>query len=171
MVADVYIEENGFYQIDCTAADWSTDQVQAEYHKSGLFLSDVDFVACTDDFVFLIEYKNANAPGASKPDAFKPHEDSKVDSVARKFYDSLHYLAINGISKPVKFIYIVEYPSAGIVERKMLRNKIAAKLPFKLQENKTARIVDDFDVVSISEWNTHEEYSVFPLAQVSEDAS
>ena len=40
----VYKEENGVYQIDCSAAVWSTDQIYNLYHTAGVFLKDADFV-------------------------------------------------------------------------------------------------------------------------------
>jgi len=168
MADKVYMEENEVYQIDCSTAVWSTNQVYAQYHASGVFLSDVDFVASTEDYIYLIEYKNAAVPNAIYPNKYQPQDAQNVDKIARKFYDSLHFLAISGKDKPTKYIFIVEYPSAGVTDRKMLRNKIATKLPFKLQENKSKKIIKSFDVVSISEWNLHAEYSRFPLTMVQQ---
>ena len=167
MAGRTFLEENGIYQIDFTAALCSTNQIQAEYHSAGLFLSDVDFVASTEEYVFLVEYKNASVSGATNPAAFRPHEEKRVDSVARKFYDSLHFLTVNGNRKPVKYVYIVEYPNADASTRKMLREKIAKKLPFEMQKGKVYSLIEDFDVVSIAEWNEDAEYSQFPLTPVS----
>jgi uncharacterized protein (UPF0297 family) len=166
MPRNIYIEENGFYQIDCSAAVWSTDQIHDEYHSSGLFLSDVDFATETDNYVYLIEYKNGLIPKAITHSNFDPHVEEKIKNVLRKFYDSLHYQSINGINKPVKYVYIVEYKNADTVTRKMLRDKIILRLPFKLQQNKKAKIIESFDVVSIAEWNRHDEYKQFPLTPV-----
>ena len=171
MAGGVYFEENRVYQIDCSQAIWATDQVHSQYHAAGTFLCDADFIAETPDCIYIIEYKNANIPDASNPDGFKPAAQSKVDSVARKFYDSLHYLAINNKDKAVKYVYIVEYPNAGPTERKLLRNLIADRLPFKLQKGQTKPIIDSFDVVSIAEWNSHQDYSKFPLTTIIQGVS
>ncbi|MGB8453164.1 MAG: hypothetical protein WCD89_12655 [Anaerocolumna sp.] len=162
------MEENGAYQLDCSTAMWSTDQMHNLYHSSGTFLCDSDFIAETSEFVLLIEYKNANLPNAANPGAFNPSVPKKIDNVARKFYDSLHYLSLERKSKPVKYIYIVEYPNAGVTDRKMLRNAIANKLPFKMQIGKAGKLIENFEVMSISEWNSHAEYSKLPLAPVKQ---
>lgn len=163
----VYQEENGIYQIDCSSAVWSADQIHNVYHAAGLFLSDADFAIETSEYILLVEYKNANIPNAVKPSAFNPFSEKKIYDVARKFYDSLHYLTLEGKNKPIKYIYIAEYPNAGITDRKMLRNCIAEKLPFKMQRDKSTKLIHDFDVLSISEWNSHPEYSAYPLSLIS----
>ena len=167
----IFIEENGIYQIDCTAAVWTTNKINDEYKSTSSFLSDVDFVACSDKFTYLIEYKNANISGAVNPEGFKPFEDRLINSITKKFYDSLHYLKLNKISKPVKYVYIVEYPKAGKTDRKLLRERIAAKLPFKLQHNKIVKIIYDFDVVSIDEWNQHMSKPVSSTSKPDESIS
>lgn len=171
MAGSIHVEENGVYQLDCSTAIWSTDQINSLYHSTGTFLSDADFVAETSDFIMIIEYKNANVPNAANPDAFNPSSTRKIDNVARKFYDSLHYLALERKTKPVKYVYIVEYPNAGVTDRKMLRNAIADRLPFKMQLGKAGKLIKDFEVVSIAEWNDHKDYSVFPLSLVAQGAA
>lgn len=168
MSGSIHTEENGVYTLDCSAALWSTDQIHNLYHSSGVFLCDVDFIAETPDFLLLIEYKNADIPNAANAGAFNPSSAKKVDNVARKFYDSLHYLALEGKIKPVKYVYIVEYPNAGVTDRKMLRNAIAVKLPFKMQQGKPAKLIENFEVMSIQEFNGHSEYSAFPLTPVAQ---
>ncbi|WP_216364917.1 hypothetical protein [Paenibacillus sp. BIHB 4019] len=173
MAGGIYIEEKGKYKIDCTSALWATDEIHTDYHSLGLsILCDADFVAETQDHIYLIEYKNANIPEAiAHNSTFNPAESKYIDKVARKFYDSLHYLAAKGKRKPVKYIYIVEYPNAGTTDRKMLRNKIATSLPFALQKGQANVLIDDFQVVSIEEWNESEEYSQFPLTPVQRGAA
>ena len=62
----IYIEENGQYSLDCSAALWSTDQIHQYYqdpaHAYGIvnFLCDVDFVIENETHILLVEYKNAN---------------------------------------------------------------------------------------------------------------
>lgn len=173
MAGGIYMEEKGHYQIDCRAALWSTDKIHADYHSIGLsILSDADFVAETEDSIYLIEYKNSNVPEAVAHHAvFDPAKPKYIDKVTRKFYDSLHYLAVRKKEKPLKYIFIVEYPHAGATDRKMLRNKISTHLPFALQKDQEKKLIDDFQVLSISEWNEHEEYSIFPLTPVQQGAA
>ena len=87
-------EENGFYQIDCTNAVWATDAIHQDYHDAGLHIHDVDFLIENEDTIFLIDYKNANIPGAASPNSFQPASDQKVNNVVRKYFDSLHYLTL-----------------------------------------------------------------------------
>ena len=167
MNPSIFTEENGVYQIDCSAAIWATDQISSLYHAEGTFLSDVDFAIETPDHLLLVEYKNASISGAVNPQAFQPSSAKSVDKIARKFYDSLHYLQMEEKCKPVKYVYVVEYPNAGKTDRKMLRNLIAARLPFKMQKGKKGRLIEDFEVLSISEWNSHTKYGIFPLSPVA----
>lgn len=166
MEQTVFVEENGVYQIDCSAAVWATDQIYSCYHSAGTFLSDADFAIETSDFLLLIEYKNAGIPGAANPQAFNPASEKGVKKVARKFYDSLHYLSLEEKSKPVRYVYIVEYPNAGETDRKNLRNLIGVYLPFRMQCGKSKKIIEDFEVLSISEWNSHAEYGAFQITPV-----
>lgn len=59
------------------------------------------------------------------------------------------------MEKKKKYVLILEFPNADPVTRKYLRNRVAAKLPFKFQEqNKmTEKLIDSVDVVSLKEWN------------------
>ena len=161
-------EENGLYELDCTKALWATDEIRAVYDASGAPLSDTDFVVETEDFIYLIEYKNGNIQKAIEHgQVFNPAEDKKRRDIIKNFYDSRHYLTIKGKNKPVKYIYIVEYPDASVTTRKMLRNNIVKQLPFKLQKNQPVKLIYDFAVVSIAEWNEHEEYARFPLKLIT----
>lgn len=166
----VYIEENGVYMLDCTAAIWSTNQIHEHYAQcvSGSFLNDVDFVIETNDYLLLVEYKNANIPGAAHPEKFRPERNEKLENVAKKYYDSLHYLFLAGKDKPKQFIYIVEYPKGDPTSRKMLRNKLKDRLPFKMQsalfENR--RMIEDVQVLNIQEWNADKLFGHFPISPV-----
>ena len=166
MQGDIFIEENGFYQIDCSSAIWASNKINAEYQVVGNFLSDADYVIEGASYIYLVEYKNANIQGAANAKAFQPQSDKKTDVIARKFYDSIHYLTIHGKGKPVKYVYIVEYPYAGATDRKLLRNKISDRLPFKLQNGKIGKLIEDFEALSIEEWNNHADFSQFPLTPV-----
>jgi len=164
--AGIYIEEQGVYQIDCSRAVWSTDQVHSDYRNAGTFLSDADFIAETDDYIYIVEYKNATISSQAESSGFDPTEQRIVDKIAKKFYDSLHYIRIHNKNKPVKYVFIVEYPAAGVLEREELCDIIWDRLPFALQTGKPAKIIEDFEVVSIAEWNEHPEYSQFPFSPV-----
>ena len=163
----IYIEEKGEYQIDFNNTIWSTDQMHSDYHNAGVALSDVDFVAETADNILLIEYKNGIIDAAIAHNAnFDPSETKTKDKIAKKFYDSIHYLKVKDKCKPIKYIFIVEYPNADVTTRKMLREEISKRLPFKLQANQPGQLIDDFEVLSIDEWNSNEEYSKLPLTPV-----
>lgn len=66
----------------------------------------------------MVEYKNACLASAKNPEAFHPMEDKKISIITRKFYDSLHYLRLLDKTKPVWYIYILEYPNGDVTTRK-----------------------------------------------------
>ena len=171
-----YIEENGQYSIDCTAALWSTDEIhdcfQDPSHTYGVigFLCDVDFVIENESHILLVEYKNADIPGAAHPERFNPSSDGKLENVAKKFYDSSYWLYLAGKDKPRKYIYILEYPAGNSSSRLMVRNKLQQRLPFALQSkitNAGRKLIDDVKVVNISEWNADAELGKYPFQPVS----
>ena len=161
----VFTEENGKYKIDCSNALWATDELNDRYHVAKVFLSDVDWIIETQEKIVLVEYKNANVAGAQNPDAFKPQEDKTLDKIVKKFYDSLHYLTLQGKEKPKEYVYILEYPNGDSSSRKMLRNRMKIKLPFVLQENigDGKKLIEKVEVLSIDEWNADEGYGKFPI--------
>lgn len=171
---EIYIEENGYYSIDCTAAVWSTNCIHDYYqdagHKYGEigFLKDTDFVIESDKAIYLVEYKNANVPGAAKPDAFRPEKDIILNKVAEKYFDTLHCLYLLGKNKPKKYIYVLEYPNSNSTSRLMIRNLLQKKLPFRLQTQLSAgkvRLIDEVKVVNIEEWNADPELGRYPIKQ------
>lgn len=164
----VFVEENGIYSIDCTNAVWATDKIHADYQKAGIHIKDVDFLIETDSHLIMVEYKNADIPGVKKPEAFRPMEEKKILDVWRKFYDSLHYLRLLDKTKPVQYVYILEYPNGDETARKRLRNRLKLELPFVLQENigKGVKLIDKVDVVSIKEWNENADYGMYPMMPV-----
>lgn len=168
-MALIFTEENNRYQLDASAAIWASDQLRDIFHQAKIELSDVDFVLQpTEDSLLLVEYKNANIQGAAHSEAFNPNDDKSKSKIARKYYDSCFYLNATGHNLAKTYIYIVEYPNGDSTTRKMLRNKIKNKLPFKLQEIAvTESMIQGFDVLSIAEWNAHAEYSKFPLSEVT----
>lgn len=165
----IFAEENGVYQIDCSNAVWATDQIHEVYHNAGVQLKDSDFLLEDTETLYLVEYKNANVSNAEKPDAFKPEEDKMINKVVQKFYDSLHYLYLMNKTKPLVYIYVLEYPKGDVITRKRLRNRMKQKLPFELQNNigQGKRLIEKVDVLSIDEWNAHEKYGAFPITQIT----
>lgn len=169
MAGKIYREENNVYQIDCSKALWSTDELNDIFHNTGVsILSDVDFIFETEEDIIFVEYKNANISGAVNPDAFKPSEDKSVNKIAYKFYDSLIYILACGHKKPLKYVYILEYQKGDSTTRKFIRNRISEKLPFRLQkvEGIKKELISSFDVLSIEEWNNSNLYSNFPISLV-----
>ncbi len=65
-------------------------------------------------------------------------------------------------------IYIVEYPMGDSASRKMLRNKLKDRLPFKIQKAMSGNrcIIEDVQVLNIQEWNADELFSHFPISPV-----
>lgn len=162
----IFTDENQSCQIDFSAAIWATDQLNAMFHAAKLsILNDVDFVAETDEALLLVEYKNANLAGAVHPESFRPFEDKKLNNVARKYYDSRSALQVFGRihQKKTRYIYILECVNGDSVLRKRVRNLLAARLPFLLQQQvKLAEPwIDSLEVLSVDEWNTR--YKNYPL--------
>ena len=164
----VFTEENGCYKIDCSKAIWATDSLNHQYHSANCLLSDVDWIMETNQKIYLVEYKNANISGAKKPEAFIPTNDKTINKVVRKFYDSLHYLSLQGKTKPKEYVYILEYPNGDSASRKMIRNRLKSKLPFALQENigNGIKLIEKVEVLSIAEWNDHKYYGEFPIEHI-----
>lgn len=162
----IFIEENKVYQIDCSAALEATDQWHSIKDNISTLLSDVDWIMEAEQAVYLVEYKNANFPGATNPGAFKPLSPGLLDKLAKKYLDTLHYLNALGITKRRKYVCILEYPKADSVSQNMVRNAIKGRLSY-LQNRMGAphALVQDVDVVNIDAWNNHAEYGRFPLSR------
>ncbi len=168
-MTQVYQEENGIYQFDFSASEWSSDQIHDFFRSNGAeLLSDVDFVAETEERIILVEYKNANIPGAANPAAFNPLAQKLENKIAYKYYDSWIYLMAIKKNKPISYVYILEYPNGDAVTRKRIRNEIAKLLPFRLQKavEVQCELINSFDVLSIDEWNEDERYKIFPISKV-----
>ena len=166
-MTNIFTEENGYYALDCRAALWASDSMHEEYGKTGNFLNDVDFIIEDEDYIYLVEYKNATIPGAVNPDGFQPMSDKKIQNVCREFYDALHYLTILGKDKPKKYIYVLEYPNGDSASRRLLRNRIKLLLPFQLQLGGN-KLIESVEVLSVSEWNASERYGNYPFCNVAE---
>lgn len=166
----VFVEENGVYQIDCTKAIWATYAVHEVYHNNKVsLLKDIDFIVEEGQKIILIEYKNGNNPKAIAHGIYyNPNNSDSIQKIAKKYFDTLHYLHLLGKDKPKHYVWVLEYPNGSSVTRKMLRNKIMKLLPFKLQESLSDKIklIESFDVLSIAEWN--EKYGEYPFSRVEE---
>ncbi len=77
-------------QIDFSEALWATDKLNSIFHTAGIPLSDVDFIAETEEKLIFVECKNANQIDAANPD-FNPADDKRLTIIARKYYDSLNF--------------------------------------------------------------------------------
>lgn len=164
----IFVEENGVYQIDCTAAIWATDKMHSDYQNAKLHIKDADFLIETLNEIIIVEYKNANIPNAKNPQSFDPISDKKRKDVYQKFYDSLHYLRLLGKDKPINYVYILEYPKGDRVTRKRIRGKLKCELPFELQKliGNGRKLIEKVDVLSIEEWNQNEIYGRYPIQEI-----
>ena len=168
-----FVEEQGEYGLDCTKAVWATDHMHQAYHEAGVLLSDADFVIeDAGNIMMLVEYKNAKIEKAvkfsDKTKPFNPMDNIKVQAVARKFYDSCHYLYLLGKLKPIQYVYVVETPNDDPTMRKRLRDRMKKQLPFALQQNMNTgrKLIDKVDVVNIEEWNEDSTYGKYPLVKI-----
>lgn len=164
---NIFTEENGIYNIDCTNAVWATDRMYEDYHNAGIHIHDVDFLIEDSTHILMVEYKNACIENAVKPEKFNPVEDKKVLIAVRKFYDALHYLRLLDKNKPVQYIYVLEYPNGDKTTRKRLRNRLKAELPFILQDKigNGKKLIEQVAVLSINEWNADSNYGKYPISQ------
>lgn len=170
MANNLFQEENHVYKFDFRSAVWATDTLHDvfQHNKAGI-LSDVDFVAETENEIILLEYKNANIPGAAHPERFIPSDQKMLQKIAYKYYDSWIYLKAISKDKLFRYVYILEYPNGDSTSRKAIRNKIVDLLPFELQKlpEIEKKLIVEFDVLSIAEWNAHDKYKAFPITPVS----
>ena len=175
-MADVLIEEHGHYGFDCSKAVWKSDKIHDIYHacKLSSVLCDVDFVIETEENVILVEYKNSNIPEAlahATPDnEYNPFKGDKLQKIASKFFDSLHYLRVEGKEKPIHFVFVLEYPKGDSASRRGLRNRLKGLLPFELQKQDCftagVKLIEAVAVVNIEEWNEDTMYGQFPIVQI-----
>lgn len=161
----IFTEENGVYCINCENAIWATDKIHEIYHTAKIHIKDVDFIIENEDYLILVEYKNANIQGASKPEAFAENIEKNIPKIARKYYDSLHYLRVLNKTKSMQYICVFEYPNDDQRSRKELRNMLKKELPFELQKNvgNDMSLISKVDVLSIEEWNSDSEYGRYPI--------
>lgn len=169
MSNNIFQEENHVYQFDFSSALWATDQLHNVFQNNkATILSDIDFLAETDKEMILLEYKNASIPGAAHPELFQPSSQKTLQKIAYKYYDTWIYLKAIKKKKPITYVYVLEHPNGDSSSRKVIRNKIVDILPFKLQQlpEISENMIFRFDVLSISEWNSHKIYKSFPISQI-----
>ena len=168
----VFVEENGVYQIDLSAADSAVGDLKDKYKSIGNILSDVDFIAETETGIVFIEYKNTDVENAANPEAFKEKIDNGklYEDVVKKFYGSSYYMLACEKKKPISYIFVIESTYADSFWRKRAWASIKKRLPYKLQELNeiTVDLILDFEVLSLQEWNEHELYAIFPLRKISQ---
>lgn len=168
---NAFTDENKTWEFDFSKAIWATDRIQKYYENiKGSFLCDVDFIVEDNHTLLFIECKNSNFKGVSKPNAFKPVKVNKIEDVAKKYYDSIHF--VNGVGKGNNkrfiYIYVVEARNGNITERKAIRNRLKDRLPFKLQEkfDFVHKLIDKVEVLSLDEWN--HQYPQYPAKRLQE---
>ncbi len=133
----IFTDENQTCQIDFTNAVWATDQLNSIFSViKDSILSDVDFIVEGANSIFFIEVKNSNFLGVDNPKAFKPLHEDLIRVLAKKFFDSFHYVRGLGKTSDKQKIYIclIETPLGDSVMRRALRNRLKDRLPFKLQK-------------------------------------
>ena len=164
----IFVEENGIYQIDLSAAANAVGDLHEKYKSIAHILTDVDFIAETESEIFLIEYKNTDIENARDSTVFKEKikNGTFYDSILKKYYGSAFYVLACRIEKPINFICIIESTFLDSPMRKRMLASIKKRLPYELQDipEITAKLINDFKVLSIHEWN--EQYSIFPLTKV-----
>ena len=83
------------------------------------------------------------------------------------FYLFSPCLSLLDKNNPKEYVYILEYPHGDSVSRKMIRNRLKAKLPFALQKNiGKQKLIEKVEVLSIAEWNADPQYGEFPIQPV-----
>lgn len=164
----VYEDENHTTEFDFSAALSVFEPHKLAAHHSE-YISDVDFVVESEEVLFFVEYKNGNIVGAANPEAFadKLKRGSLANVLIKKFYGTLLMVLVtdkNPSNKPIKYMCVIEAGN-GIDEvmMKKLRNKVYAGLPFDYKniEEIKVPVIDQFEVVSLSEWNT--KYTKYPV--------
>ena len=160
-MSGVYFDENRKYKIDLSSAIWSTSRLHDLYKVIGNELSDVDWIAETEDEVLLIEYKNPSFVGKNSKNEF-------YMKVQKKYYGSAFFMLARKNEKSLNFFYIIEPGIMDSVQRGRATASIKRRLPFLLQEDADILVplINEFRLVNVAEWN--ESYPEFPMIPVTE---
>ena len=156
----IYLEEHKEYQIDLRNAICSMGDLKEKLKIVGNVLSDVDWIAETEESFLLIEFKNWVK--GHKLDG-RDSKEKFYQSILRKYYGTAYYLLASGKKKTMDFVLIIESPEIDNVIKKRAEASIKKRLPFKLQEYPeiTSTLIAEFKIWSVAEWN--EQYPMFPL--------
>ena len=92
-MSGIYYDEHQKYQIDLSSSIWSTDKLQDKYRTIGGELSDVDWIAETEQEILLIEYKNTSFIGKNGKNEF-------YNKMWKKYYGSMFFL-LSRLSKKI----------------------------------------------------------------------
>ncbi|ERK29732.1 hypothetical protein [Clostridium intestinale] len=168
----IFQDENKNYSFDFTDAEEVLEPHNISQKTT--MLADVDFVLDTKDKIIFLEYKNASTKNANNPSAFKEKilgKDNKAkfyENISKKFYSSLFIIWAcnkNDEEKDIEYLLLIEHPEIDGKIRRILRNKIAKQLPFKLLAEKEVKrkILSEFKVINIEEW-----HSIYPEFKITE---
>ena len=169
----IFYEENHNYRFDFTDA---IDIFEPhDLSQKTTMLADADFVLNTESKIILLEYKNASGKRVNNPDAFKEkilgsnNRAKFCKNIAKKFYSTLFLIWAcnkNDEEKDIEYILLIEHPEIDGRIRKMLRNKIANQLPFRLLEDTKIKrkILSEFEVLNMDEW--HLKYPKFTITEI-----
>lgn len=164
----IFTDENNNHKIDLSKTIWASDKMHEDYKQiRGSLLKDIDWVAYDGNAILLIEYKNYNKASYKIFNEARNGDDLAMD-VAKKFYDSLLFFMLN--DKPcnkIRYVFILERHDADTTIQKKLRNKISKKLPFTLQDIYKKTIIDSFEMISVDEWNSDPQYSMYPISSAT----
>ncbi len=160
-----FTDENNNHAIDLSKAEWASDGMHEDYRLVlGTPLKDIDWVVQDKDGIILIEYKNYNKAVINRFND-EINGDELAQSVAKKFYDSFIFLLLNGKQcEYIRYVFIIERQGSDSTLRRKLRNKIARKLPFALQDKYGKTIINSFDVLDVAQWNKDQIYSAYPIS-------
>ena len=158
----IFYEENHNYKFDFTDAINIFEP--HDLSQKTTMLADADFVLDTESKIILLEYKNASGKRVNNPDAFKEKilgSNNRAEfckNIAKKFYSTLFLIWAcnkNDEEKDIEYILLIEHPEIDGRIRKMLRNKIANQLPFRLLEDTKIKrkILSEFEVLNMDEWH------------------
>ena len=160
----IYTDENQNFQINLSKASYSTGNLHDIFKDIYNILSDVDWIAETEDKILLIEFKNyekrIDLPKGDKAESMRLQ-------IARKFYGGIFYLLACGKRKPVEFIWIAESPYLDTRMRGHYKESMNKWLPYKLQKRPevTSSLIEQFHIFSVSDWN--KKYPQFPLKKIA----
>ena len=135
-------------------------------------LSFVDFIVETDSMIYLIEVKNPdnpNAPSKNRDEYFARLQEAVFpNGVVKKFSDTLlAQLAMGRVfSKPVQYIFILEFRAFGSYERQKLFDKVNHRLPAGLNHKVFTNIaqIKNFKLLTATQFR--EQYPDFALEAI-----